>query len=198
MQTWEQANKWEREWHGSCANSYNEETKQYIYARYMGLDHYAFNYYGQRGWNFGSKSILDIGGGPYSILLKSKSTGSLAVVDPCPYPSWVKMRYQQCGILFLNIMAEKLTPPLYDVDEILIYNCLQHTEDPELIIKNALKFAKIVRIFEWIDEPVSPGHLHMLTEENLNAWLCGEGRVKQLNEGPCVGKAFFGIFKGIQ
>src|SRR5439155_19676593 len=44
IMTWTEANKWECEWHGDCANSYNEETKQFIYAKLMGLDTYATNY----------------------------------------------------------------------------------------------------------------------------------------------------------
>jgi hypothetical protein len=191
---WIEANEWERQWHGNCVNSYNEETKQYIYARLMGLDQYATNYYGQRGWDFGDKTILDIGCGPYSLLLKSKALKRVAV-DPCAYPDWIKSRYNECGIAFMNIKAEDMAFT-HLFDECIIYNCLQHTEDPELIIKKALEYAAIVRIFEWIDEPVSDGHIHVLTEEKLNAWLSGEGKVIDLNQNPCVGRAYFGIFKG--
>jgi hypothetical protein len=193
-QTWIQANQWERQWHGNCANSYNEETKQYIYAHHMGLDQYATNYYGQRGWDFGDQIVADIGCGPYSILLKSKARIKISI-DPCPYPEWVKMRYSAADVLFKNSKAEDME---FDdiIDECIIYNCLQHTEDPELIIKKAKQFSKLIRLFEWIDEPVSDGHIHTLTEEKLNAWLQGQGKVIHLDQNPCVGLAYAGIFPG--
>lgn len=197
MQTWEEANKWERDWHGDCVNSYNEETKQYKYAKLMGLDQYATNYYGQRGWDFGDKKILDMGCGPYSILLKSKA-GLKVGVDPCPYPEWVKMRYEAANVVFINEKGENAHPEDGVVfDEVLLYNCLQHTEDPEKICKNILGVSKIVRVFEWIETGLADGHIHDLTEENLNNWLEGRGKVDFINDGgPMVGKYFVGVFKG--
>lgn len=192
--TWQEANKWEARWHGNCVNSYNEETKQYIYAKYLGLTPYATNYYGQRGWDFGTKKVLDIGCGPYSILLKSNAATKVGI-DPCPYPDWVKARYKAANVVFLNEKAETMQFES-GFDEALMYNVLQHTEDPTEIVKRALNYCKILRVFEWIDEPISPGHIHVLTEEKLNEWFEGEGRVIDLRENPCVGRAYFGIFKG--
>lgn len=37
---WAQAQEWERDWHGNCANSFHEEQKQYVYAQRMGLDEF--------------------------------------------------------------------------------------------------------------------------------------------------------------
>lgn len=192
--TWEDANNWERDWHGTCANSYNEETKQYIYARLMGLSVYAVNHYGQRGWDFGNRSVLDVGCGPYSILLKSMARKMVAI-DPCQFPEWIYVRYAGCNIDFMNIKAESMS---FDeiFDECLLYNCLQHTEEPAQIIANMRKYARVIRVFEWIDEPISDGHIHVLTEQSLNMAFNGEGRIVQLNDGPCVGRAYHGIFPG--
>lgn len=192
---WNQANEWEREWHGNCANSYNEETKQYIYAHHMGLDRYKTSRYGQVGWDFGEQAILDVGGGPYSLLLKAKAA-RMTVVDPCRYPEWVAVRYAGCGIDFLNIKAESMD---FDqpFDEVLLYNCLQHTEDPEAIINKIWQNAKTIRVFEWINEPISQGHIHTLTREDLDKWLGAEGTVHELNQNPCIGTAYTGIFAGM-
>lgn len=194
MQTWEQAQKWEREWHGNCVNSYNEETKQYIYARFMGLDCYKTNYYGQIGWDFGQKSVIDLGSGPYSILLKSNAREKIAI-DPCEYPQWVKLRYKAADVIFDRATAEHY---MYHgvFDEVLIYNCLQHTINPEQIIKNAISYSRIIRIFEWVDQGISDGHIHDLKSEKLDQWLGGQGKTDYINVGPCVGKAYWGIFKG--
>lgn len=196
-QTWQQANEWERQWHGDCANTHNEETKQYIYARYMVLDEYLTDFYGRKGWDFGDKTILDCGSGPCSILLKSKAAYRFCI-DPCNFPDWVLWRYAECGIVFINEQAENSRAFTEGrvFDEILLYNCLQHTDNPEKIISNLLATSKIIRVFEWIDTGVSDGHLHNLTQEKMDAWLGAEGKVAYINEYPVVGRAYYGIFKG--
>jgi 2-polyprenyl-3-methyl-5-hydroxy-6-metoxy-1,4-benzoquinol methylase len=194
MQTWEEAQKWEKEWHSDCVNSYNEETKQYIYAKYMGLDVYKDNYYGQIGWDFKDKSIIDIGCGPYSLLMKSKARKKVGV-DPCDYPKWVEMRYQAVNVELLKIPAEELnTNEVFD--EALIYNCLQHTINPRKIIENVLACSKLIRIFEWVEQGISDGHIHDLHVHELDEWLGGSGKIEFINSGPCVGLAYWGIFKG--
>ena len=167
MTKWKKAQIFERIWHRRqqfC--TYNEETKQYIYASKMGLDYYKTNYFNQIGWNFGDKTVIDIGGGEQSILLKSQAK-TRTVIDPLDYTHWVKMRYMEAGIEFLKIKAENLLMNKnYDI--VLIYNCLQHTENPAKIIRNIKKISKTIYIFEWIDEGISEGHIHNLTEAKLN------------------------------
>jgi 2-polyprenyl-3-methyl-5-hydroxy-6-metoxy-1,4-benzoquinol methylase len=194
MQTWEEAQSWEKEWHGNCVNSYNEETKQYIYAGLMGLDVYKTNYFGQMGWDFGDKNIIDVGCGPYSILMKSNAKLKVGV-DPCDYPEWVKMRYEASDVKLLQIPAEELKSK-HVFDEALIYNCLQHTIRPKKIIENVLACSKIVRIFEWVEQGVSDGHIHDLHANELDEWLGGSGKTEYINIGPCVGMAYWGVFKG--
>jgi len=212
-QTWLEAQQWEKEWHDDCINSYNEETKQFTYASLMGLNAFLQNYYGQRFWDMGSKSILDVGCGPYSMLLKVKTSGAKYGVDPIRYPDWVLHRYHAAKIQFIEYPAECLDFPInYEiygqelpafvdftknpVDEAWIYNCLQHVQDPEKIISNVKKCAKVIRIFEWIDQGISPGHLHDLKEHKLNDWLGGKGQVYNIAERGCYGSCYHGIFKG--
>lgn len=193
---WNEAQAWEANWWGNCLNTFREEEKQMIYARLMGLNKYATNYYGQRGWDFGSASVLDVGCGPVSILLKSKAKRKVGV-DPCPYPNWVKHRYEAATVEFYKVPAEDAKFGFgYTFDIGIIYNCLQHTIDPEKIIANMRKYCKVIHLFEWIDTGTSDGHLHNLTEENLNKWLGGEGKVTYLDEAGCVGLCYHGIFKG--
>jgi hypothetical protein len=79
-------------------------------------------------------------------------------------------------------------------DEAWIYNCLQHTDDPELIIQNALKSAKTLRIFEWIDVPAHDGHPIELTKKKLDAWIGKDGQTIRLAESGCFGKAYFNTY----
>lgn len=193
---WNEAQTWERDWWGDCLNTYNEEMKQYVYARYMGLYKYSKNYYGKIGWDFGDASVLDVGCGPVSILLKSKA-GLKVGVDPCRYPEWVLARYKAANVGFYNVKAEDAPAyglPSFDIG--IIYNCLQHTVDPEKILANMRRCCKVIHVFEWIETGISDGHLHNLNEASLNKWLGGEGKVAYLEENGCVGPAYYGIFKG--
>lgn len=44
---------------------------------------------------------------------------------------------------------------------------------------------------------VSPGHPHNLTEEKLNTWFKGYGKVEHMTgQNGCKGQCYYGIFKG--
>ena len=186
---WQEANKWEANWWGDCVHTAYEEIKQTTYARLMGLDL-------DRG-NLDGKSVLDIGGGPVSLLLKFKNKGACVVVDPLPVPGWVITRYQEHNIEYANKKAEDYDPgPERVFDECWMYNCLQHVDDPFTIVKTMRKASRLIRVFEWVDMPISPGHIHTLREPILNMWLKGDGKPEFINENGCVGRCYYGIFKG--
>ena len=182
--------EFEKEYWGNCANTFDEDQKHYVYAKYMMLDemHYSFDVKGKR--------IVDIGGGPSSMLLKCKNLVEGLVIDPIDYPQWTKDRYASQNIKVLVQGGEIALSENWD--EAWIYNCLQHTEDPKLIIQNALLKSRIVRIFEWIDIPPHEGHPHQLTQSFLNdcfaGTICiGSGTV-DLQERGCYGKSYYGMF----
>lgn len=192
--TWNTAQEWERQWWGSCQNTYGEEEKQLLYANRMGLRPY---HDGRSPYNFDLKgrSVLDIGGGPVSLLLKCTNFKKSYVIDPCEYPNWVWKRYQAAGIEYWHFSGEEVPAGADEFDEVWLYNVLQHTQDPEKIIRNAQRAGKIIRIFEWIDTRINEGHPHSLTEQQLNEWLSGEGKVEVLNgQANCYGRCYYGIF----
>lgn len=191
---WKDHQQWESDWHGNCINSYWEETKQIVYAKRMGLNP-QFDNGKYPVLDLEGKSVCDIGGGPYSLLLKAINHTNSIVVDPCDYPAWTTHRYMANKIAVIKLAAEDYTP-VEVFDEVWIYNCLQHTIDPQKIIENAKEISKIIRIFEWVDNGVSIGHPHDLKEDKLNKWLGGVGKVEDMNEDGCHGKACYGIFKG--
>ena len=195
--SWKDEQHFESDWWGNCINTFWEETKQLVYAKKMGLKYDMFM--GKYPViDLKSISVLDIGGGPVSMLLKCINLSLGAVVDPCDYPKWIDARYEEAKIEYIRAKGEdvisKMDDPIFD--EVWIYNVLQHVDDPKLIIENSKKVSKIIRIFEWIDNGVSPGHPHDLKEEKLNTWLGGIGKVEQLNESGCHGKAYYGRFRG--
>lgn len=193
--SWEEDQEFERSWWGDCSNTFTEETKQLTYAYKMGLTCYSNN----GKWpcyDLNRKSVLDIGGGPVSILLKCENRSRYCMVmDPCEYPGWVEGRYQQSGVDYIRQKGEEEILGFWD--EVWIYNVLQHTEDPAQIIKNAKTVAPILRIFEWIDLPAHEGHPQELKEDLLNEWIGGIGTTEHLNENGCYGKAYYGVFNTV-
>jgi hypothetical protein len=171
---------------GDCCNTFDEDQKHYVYAKYMGLKRvgYSFDVAGAR--------IIDIGGGPTSMLLKTINLAARSlVIDPLMYPMWTYDRYSTKGIDSMICRGEDIYEEGYD--ECWIYNCLQHTDDPDLIIKNALRAAKTIRLFEWVDIPPHDGHPQMITKKMLDDSIGSEGRLVDLAEAGCFGKAYYNI-----
>lgn len=190
---WQAAQTWESQWHGTCINTYGEEEKQLLYADRMGLKAY---HDGKSPYNFDltGVSVLDIGGGPVSLLLKCTGLKRSCVVDPIVFPDWVLSRYKCAGIGFVQACGEDIAELGWD--ECWMYNVLQHTRDPQAAVSRAREAARIIRVFEWIDIPISRGHPHLLTRDFLNKWLGGEGRVERIDEHGCNGFAYYGVFLG--
>lgn len=195
---WKKDQEFEKEWWGDCVNTLGEEVKQIKYAELMGLK---FFHNGKSPYNIDAenKTILDIGGGAVSLLLKCTNLKQGIVLDPCNYPDWIINRYFLKNIIFIKSPAEdslSLIRTFPKIDEVWIYNVLQHVENVEKVTKNAKSVSKIIRIFEWIDTGISIGHPNNLTEELLNNLLNGYGKVVRLHEPQLKGKTYSGIFKG--
>ena len=184
----------ESEYWGDCCNTFDEDQKHYVYAQYMGIMTVGYSF------SMSGKSVVDIGGGPTSMLLKTTNLGKGLVVDPLLYPQWTYARYEAKKIDCLVIRGEDFIGN-DKFDEAWIYNCLQHTDDPELIIQNAKRAAKIVRIFEWVDIPPHEGHPIELTKYKVDKWivngsersLYSYGHTQQLAESGCYGNAYYNI-----
>lgn len=158
-----------------------------MYARFMELPPYGFHFDAQ------NKRILDIGGGPTSLLLKCVNLKEGLVVDPISYPRWTVDRYNSRNIKVRTIPGELIVESGWD--EVWIYNCLQHTEDPQRIIENALSAAPVLRLFEWVDIPAHEGHPVMLTKDLLDSWIGNKGVVADLNESGCVGRGYGNVYR---
>lgn len=180
-------NSFEISYWGNCCNTFDEEQKHYVYAKYMGLKttHFSFD--------VGGKSIIDVGGGPVSMLLKCKNLKKGKVCDPLAYPEWTILRYKLNNIDVQIKRGEDISED-EKWDEAWIYNCLQHVDDPLKIIQNCKKYANMIRIFEWIDIPPHDGHPHMLTKDFLDSCIGASGNTVYLAESGCYGHAYYGVF----
>jgi glycosyltransferase involved in cell wall biosynthesis len=177
MEEWKRAAEFGKKYWGNCVNvnTATEEAKQLAYAQAMGIGKHPTPELGATYFDAKNMSILDIGGGPSSLLLRCVNRGKgCTVVDPGTYPEWVLSRYKAAEIKYIQQMAERLTLPSGTLfDEVWIYNVLQHVLDPVKVIAIAKKLGKSIRVFEWIDIKPYEGHPHMITkdflEEEFNA-----------------------------
>lgn len=124
---WDAAQVWESQWWKSCINTYNEETKQLVYAEKMGLKRSPDDKTPYR-FDMEGKKILDIGGGPISLLLKCVNVKG-KIIDPIKFPDWVYARYETAGIEYEIKKGEDIDEQ--GNDECWLYNVLEHTEDPK-------------------------------------------------------------------
>ena len=187
---WSRAQEWEGRWWHTCQNTYGEEEKQLIYAEKMGLERSPDPKTPYR-FDLGGISVIDIGGGPVSLLLKCANCRG-KVVDPLSYPQWVADRYRLAGIEYERKKGEDITDTGFD--EAWLYNVLEHTEDPLKVILRAKKAATVIRLFEWIDTFPSEGHIHTFSRSLLDEWLGGEGKVEEFKRGRTHGKGYYGVF----
>ena len=157
---WVEAQDWERSWWGLDWNErWDEEIRKHEdYFRLMGLP--GANADGIR--DLGSLSVLDVGCGPVSILQRSKH-GPSRGVDPLAVSQETLDRYASSNTEFLNVKAEDM-PVDKKFDLVLLYNCLQHTQDPDAILEKIKRLGREVRIFEWLVAEKFPGHPQCLTE----------------------------------
>jgi hypothetical protein len=178
--------EFEKNYWNTCVNTFDEDQKHYVYARLLGIPqvHYSFD--------AGNKRILDIGGGPTSMLLKCVNLVEGKVCDPIDYPLWTKLRYKAHNIQVDVIRGEDIEESGWD--EVWVYNCLQHVDDVEELLFRAKKAGKLLRIFEWIDVPPHEGHPQFLTKQYLDWIIKMPGNTTTLAEQGCYGTAYYGVF----
>jgi SAM-dependent methyltransferase len=159
---WEEAQQFERDWWGTEPGQHwlEEIAKQQTYSRLMGLPD---------DLNMGNRTILDVGCGPVSMLLRATHGGALGV-DPLTLSEETKARYAQANVALCHDKAEDFQPGKH-YDEGWMYNCLQHVDDPNKVMANLLNSVDSVRIFEWIEMPVYPGHPHTFTADQFEQWI---------------------------
>lgn len=187
---WKEHSKWEEAWWFGCVNTLDEQLKQErIYVPYMKLDQFATD---RMSFDLKGRSVLDIGGGPVSLLLRCRNRARAVVVDPCGYPEWVAIRYKEAGIEYVKEKAETVELSVEGkFDEVWIYNVLQHVQDPVKVVETAKRYGKKIRIFEPLEIGVHKGHPHNLTKDALDEAFGKEGLIDHVSDGQIY---YFGVF----
>lgn len=125
--------------------------------------------------------VAEFGSGPLGMILETPlaAPGSLAI-DPLTFLPEDEARYEKAGMQRLVTPGEWV-PEEVAFEEAWICNCLQHTMDPDAVIRAALRATSAVRVFEWVNVPPDRLHLHTLTEGRITGPLVQAGFV-------CVGE----------
>ena len=145
-----------------------------------------------------NKTVLDVGCGPLSLLLRVPVQKGSAL-DPLVFDD-MESEYAERGIQRIIKPAEDLTPEDGQWDEAWVYNCLQHVQNPRKILKNTMRVAQTVRVFEWVNIPPYQGHLHELKPDTLRAPFLQGGWHKimettgNLAHSGLYGEYFMGIY----
>lgn len=165
---WQLAQKWERSWWMSHPQLWSvEKRKQEAYAELMGIPRLEkpIEAFPQLVFDAEGKSVVDVGCGPFSLLLRTRAATAVAV-DPLDFGADLEAAYHRSGIQRVQAAGEAFKAEQV-FDEGWMYNCLQHVRSPAEVLANLARHAKTVRLFEWLHIPKSDGHLHVLTEETF-------------------------------
>lgn len=158
---------------------------QEIYMDAMGIRQDYF-YGPDNSLNMSGLNVLDVGGGPASILLRTNNNlpnrphdglKHGVVIDPVIITEHQKMRYQFHDIQFIQDQAENIDEYFTEkgyFDECIMYNCLQHVEDPIAILDKITYLSKRIRIAEPLNVPTDHMHLHMFNEKYFDDYFSQE------------------------
>lgn len=121
--------------------------------------------------------VAEFGSGPQGMILESPlaAQGSFAI-DPLRFLDGDEDKYAARQMRRIIAPAESLPTDL-KFDEAWVCNCLQHTMDPDAVMRAAVRALTAVRVFEWVDVPTDRLHLHTLTEGQLTGPLTQAGFV---------------------
>lgn len=133
----------------------------------------------------GGRSVLDIGGGPQPMVAwPALALSERRLVDPLLISDEDDDALKRGDVLRICWKAEDYVGP--EVDECWGYNVLQHVRSPKLVLETAMRQAKTVRWFEWVDQPTSIVHPHVVTAQTfdvLASWRCVAWKQGTRDEG---------------
>lgn len=142
------------------------------------------------------KSIMEIGCADVPALYYLKNYKPSYIIEPLPSPILLELT-KDLPILIISEPAEEIDFP--EVDEVWLFNVLQHVINPDVIIEKAKAASKVVRFFEPINDHIDVCHLHTFTLEYFQKHFGDcvkhyedhKGRVNGFHEHECA----YGVWK---
>lgn len=140
-----------------------QEPVDMSYQHYMNTYKNYFNYLGI-DTDLSGKKIMEIGPGRISGLLFCRNYDLSYVIEPTDYDG-IDYLYEGKKIKIIKERLEDVELP--KVDEVWIFNLMQHVQDPDLLIKKCKENSKVIRFFEPIDLPTNNEHPFTFSKEDF-------------------------------
>lgn len=109
------------------------------------------------------KSICEIGPARIPALNSCINFSKSYIIEPTVYQETVDLMKDK-EVEFIHDKAETCDFP--EVDEVWLFNVLQHVQDPDLIVERLKQKSKVIRFFEPIVDWVNDEHPHAFTFED--------------------------------
>lgn len=139
------------------------------------------------------KTVLEIGPARISALLYCNNYGPSFIVEPTRYEDSEHL-YDEKQISFIREIYEDCDSP--KVDEIWLFNVLQHIVDPDLFIEKCKKNSKVIKFFEPINTPIEVHHPHSFSFDDYVKYFDKSvklyvGSTETFHTADCV----YGVYK---
>jgi hypothetical protein len=153
-----------------------------FYFRYLNID-----------FDLKNKTILEIGPARISALLYCDNYQHSFIVEPTEYEDTTKL-YSEKPISFIREIYENCESP--KVDEIWLFNVLQHVVDPDEFIEKCKKNTKVIKFFEPINTPIETHHPHSFTFDDYTKYFgvstkLYNGSTEKYHTADCV----YGVYE---
>ena len=157
---WEQAQVGEKlhHIHDPIEKSYEAFKKTYPqYFKYLGINQ-----------DLNGKSVIEIGPGRVAGLLFCQNYAKSYVLEPTDYPE-ADYLYAGKNLEVVRKIAEEWEFP--KVDEVWLFNLLQHVKDPDELIMRCKNAAKVIRFFEPLDLPTNLEHPFSFSMDDFKGYF---------------------------
>lgn len=158
-----------------------------------GFEHYRqayaniFQYLGMETDQQG-KTIIEVGPADFPALAYCENYQGV-IIEPMPSESLEKF----CEVNHIRLIPDPLEETvLAQVDEVWIFNVLQHVIDPNLFIAKCKSVAKVVRFFEPLDCEICVYHPHTFSFADFERWFGLVNRYTDRLEGFFDGDCCYG------
>ncbi len=175
LEKWRRAQEEERKYHGGTLED-GVKAYKHTYAEYFR--------YTDTTSDQTRKSIIEIGCADVPGLYYCQGFVPSYIIEPMP-SDILRILTKDLPIAIITAPAEDVVFP--EVDEVWIYNVLQHVIDPDVIINKAKEAAKVIRFFEPVNDGIDVCHLHTFTMDYFKGHFGDSAKYYEDHKGRVQG-----------
>lgn len=148
-------------------NFHIKESVEHSFESYKNAYGYYFKYL-EIDPDLKGKSVIEIGPGRISSLLFCENYSDSYIIEPTEYEG-IEHLYSDPKLHIIKKTAEEWD--FEKVDEVWLFNLLQHVQDPDLLISKCKKNSTIIRFFEPLDLPTDNEHPFTFNLNDFNEYF---------------------------